>query len=68
MQRIDNGGLVERAVMDYVIVEKCSGLVDVNVPRGYGLGVCDHFLGDCSSEMGGYVLEEVSNRCSTRKS
>ena len=45
---IDNGKLVERAMMDYYgVVEKSalSRLMDVRVPRGAGReGVSDHFL------------------------
>ena len=45
-QRVDNGRLIERAMMDYVLVEKSalSRLVDVHVARGAGGGVADNFL------------------------
>ena len=45
-QRIDNGRLVERAMMEYKLVEKSvlGKLVNVHVARGAGEGVSDHFL------------------------
>ena len=45
-QRIDNVRAVERAMMDYVIVEKSSlgRLVDVHLPREAGGMVSNHFL------------------------
>ena len=45
-QRIGNGRLVERAMMDHVLVEKSvlGRLVDVHVARGAGGGVSDHIL------------------------
>ena len=45
-QRIDNGILIERAMMDYVLVEKSvlGRLVDVHVARGAGRGVSHHIL------------------------
>ena len=45
-QRIDNGRLVKRAMMDCVLAEKSvlGRLVDVHVARGAGGGLSDHFL------------------------
>ena len=45
-QRIDNGRVVLRAMVDYVLVEKSilGSLVDVHVARGAGGGLSDHFL------------------------
>ena len=45
-QRIDNGRLVERAMRDYVLVEKndLGRLVDVLVARGAEGGVSDYLL------------------------
>ena len=56
-QRMDNGRLVERAMMDYVIVEKSAlgWLVDVPVPRRAGLRVSEHFLVVARVKAGGGV-------------
>ena len=64
-QRIDNGRLVERAMMDYVLVEKSvlGRLVDVQEERGARGGVSVHFL-VIAKVKGGYILEEGENRCS----
>ena len=45
-QRIDNRRLVERTMMDYVLVEKSvlGRLVDVHLARRAGGGLFDHFL------------------------
>ena len=45
-QRQAHGNVVDRALMDYIIISKeCIGrLLDVNVLRGAGRGISDHFL------------------------
>ena len=45
-KRIDNGRLVERAMMDYMLMEKSvlGRLVNVHVCEWAGGGVSDHFL------------------------
>ena len=44
--RVDGGRVVDRAVMDYVLVSKSlkGRLLDVHVYRGEGRGMSDHFL------------------------
>ncbi len=44
--RVDNGRMVERAVMDYVLIERgmVGRLLDVHVFRGEAGGMSDHFL------------------------
>ena len=54
-QRIDNGRLVDGAMIDYVLVEKSvpSRSVDVYVARADGGGVPDHFLVAAKVKCGG---------------
>ena len=43
--RVANGRLIERALMDYVLIKRMIGrLKDVHVFRGVAAGMSDHFL------------------------
>ena len=58
--RVANGRVIERALMDYVLITKrmVGRLKDVHVFRGVAAGMSDHFLGEAEV----VVAKEWGNR------
>ena len=52
-ERVNNGKLVDRALMDYVVIERSlfKRLKDVHVFRGEAAGISDHFLVEAKLEV-----------------
>ena len=55
--RMAEGSVVDRALMNYVLLPKrmLGRLLDVNVWRGEGARMSDHFFGGSSAEIGGWM-------------
>ena len=60
--RMVKGMVIEKALMDYVVISKTvrGRVLDVNVLRGENSGISDHFLVECKIRIDGKLKRKTN--------